>query len=301
MSPTRVASYPFNDESADIILRSSDDVDFHVHKLILSLVSPVFKDMFSLPQGPDSNSGETVGGLPVIRVAESQKVLHQILTWCDPRCNPTSALDADEMGILLAATDKYDMAPVTTRIAGAFQNNLSKLVEAEALRVFAIAYRYKNYTGMPELIKKAARETLKMKTPFARVPMKDFNHIPGDVVQRLYVYHAACSNMAPDLTKQWDWLKADGELPWLNCPLCPSQKWIYGGQKRNVSKWWIEYMQFAGRELEILRKSEGCPQLATLYPTLAQFLAQFAAQVGGNWTRYVHTCSARIRSRLRII
>jgi hypothetical protein len=147
---------------------------------------------------------------------------------------------------------------------------------------------------MPELIKKAARETLKMKTPFARVPMKDFNHIPGDVVQRLYEYHAACSNMAPDLTKQWDWLKADGELPWLNCPLCPSQKWIYGGQKRNVSRWWIEYMQFAGRELserpsgatvlaldarEILRKSEGCPQLATLYPTLAQFLAQFAAQV----------------------
>ncbi|KAI0255963.1 hypothetical protein BJV78DRAFT_1113987, partial [Lactifluus subvellereus] len=41
---------PFDDADADIILRSSDQVNFHVYKVILSVASPFFKDMFSLPQ-----------------------------------------------------------------------------------------------------------------------------------------------------------------------------------------------------------------------------------------------------------
>ncbi|KAJ7750603.1 hypothetical protein B0H16DRAFT_1318583 [Mycena metata] len=43
---------PF-DESTDAILRSSDDLDFPVHRAVLSLASPFFRDMFSIPQ-PES-------------------------------------------------------------------------------------------------------------------------------------------------------------------------------------------------------------------------------------------------------
>ncbi|KAF8273062.1 hypothetical protein EI94DRAFT_1564704 [Lactarius quietus] len=43
---------PFDDADADIILRSSDQVDFHVYRVLLSKSSPFFKSIFSLPQ-PD--------------------------------------------------------------------------------------------------------------------------------------------------------------------------------------------------------------------------------------------------------
>ncbi|KAJ6590241.1 hypothetical protein B0H10DRAFT_806516 [Mycena sp. CBHHK59/15] len=63
------AKDPFSPESdennpSDIVLRSSDNVDFHTHKTILSFGSPVFRDM-SLTllhklQGPNSKTSSQV-------------------------------------------------------------------------------------------------------------------------------------------------------------------------------------------------------------------------------------------------
>ena len=58
---------------ADVILRTSDGVDFRVHKAILSLAtSPVFKDI-SLPTTAFEKN-EVRDGLPVVAVSESSKV-----------------------------------------------------------------------------------------------------------------------------------------------------------------------------------------------------------------------------------
>ncbi|KAN0137884.1 hypothetical protein V8E53_004368, partial [Lactarius tabidus] len=57
---------------ANIILRSSDQANFHVHKSVLVISSPLFKDIFSLPQPP---SNELVDGLPVIQLSESSGLL----------------------------------------------------------------------------------------------------------------------------------------------------------------------------------------------------------------------------------
>ncbi|KAH9018773.1 hypothetical protein EDB83DRAFT_2232001, partial [Lactarius deliciosus] len=46
---------------ADVIVRSSDHVDFCVHKAILATSSPVFNDMFSLAQ---PSNHEAVDGSP---------------------------------------------------------------------------------------------------------------------------------------------------------------------------------------------------------------------------------------------
>ncbi|KAJ7873538.1 hypothetical protein B0H14DRAFT_2344163, partial [Mycena olivaceomarginata] len=43
----------FDSSDADLILRSCDGADFRLHKAVLSLVSPVFRDMFTFPQ-PES-------------------------------------------------------------------------------------------------------------------------------------------------------------------------------------------------------------------------------------------------------
>lgn len=71
------------DPDADVILRSSDSVDFPVRRTVLADVSAFFKQMFSLPQGasPDLSPEGTSkdAELPVIPVAEDGKTLSLFL------------------------------------------------------------------------------------------------------------------------------------------------------------------------------------------------------------------------------
>ena len=68
-------STDFCADDADLIIRAAGTLDFRVHKLILSLASPFFKDMFTLPQ-PPSDTPET---LPHVDVQESPKTWENIL------------------------------------------------------------------------------------------------------------------------------------------------------------------------------------------------------------------------------
>jgi hypothetical protein len=62
---------------ANFILRSSDLVDFRVHKSVLATVSPFFKDLLSLPQPSDS---EMVDGLPVVQLSEDSELLNSLIS-----------------------------------------------------------------------------------------------------------------------------------------------------------------------------------------------------------------------------
>ncbi|KAF7304124.1 hypothetical protein MIND_00644000 [Mycena indigotica] len=76
----RTTSEIFNDPSADVILISSDQVEFHLHRVVLGLVSPIFRTMFTLPQpqAPDAH----VKALPKVRMSESSAVLeHMLALW----------------------------------------------------------------------------------------------------------------------------------------------------------------------------------------------------------------------------
>ena len=74
---------PFSVPRADanLIIKSSDLVDFRVHKPVLAMTSPFFKDLLSLPQPSDS---ETVDGLPVVRLPESSELLNSLVTMLYP-------------------------------------------------------------------------------------------------------------------------------------------------------------------------------------------------------------------------
>ena len=64
---------PFRVPDANIVIRSSDLVDFRVHKSVLAMASPIFRDTLSLPQPSDS---EIVDGLPMIRISEDSELLN---------------------------------------------------------------------------------------------------------------------------------------------------------------------------------------------------------------------------------
>jgi BTB/POZ domain len=71
---------------ANIIIRSSDLVDFRVHKSVLALASPFFRDLLTLPQPSDS---ESVDGLPVVEVSEDSELLNCLVSFFYPVCAVT--------------------------------------------------------------------------------------------------------------------------------------------------------------------------------------------------------------------
>jgi hypothetical protein len=74
---------PFDIPDANLIVRSSDLVDFRVHKPVLAMASPFFNDLLSLPQPSDS---EIVDGLPVVQLSESSELLNSLISILYPVC-----------------------------------------------------------------------------------------------------------------------------------------------------------------------------------------------------------------------
>ena len=122
---------------ADVIVRSSDHVDFRVHKSILASSSPVFNDMFSLPK-PSSN--EAVDGLPIVQLSEDAELVRGLLTALYPIPSEMPA-SYDRILALLAAAQKYDMDTVQLSIRAEISHR--QLHVTQAFRTYAIASRWK--------------------------------------------------------------------------------------------------------------------------------------------------------------
>jgi hypothetical protein len=80
-SPTSSPPDTFNVPDANLIIQTSDLVNFRVHKSVLAMVSPVFNDMFSIPQ---PSNGESVDGLPVVQLSEDSDVLNTLVSMLYP-------------------------------------------------------------------------------------------------------------------------------------------------------------------------------------------------------------------------
>jgi len=140
-------------QSADIIFHSSDGVYFHVHKSILSMSSPFFHDMFSLPQPPDS---EHVEGLPVLHLSEDAEVLNNLISLLYPIPSVIPD-DYDKALTLLAASHKYDMAGVQSSIRTEMKSkDLHPLTAAATFR----AYGFASARGLTQEMESAARLSL---------------------------------------------------------------------------------------------------------------------------------------------
>ena len=77
INPATSPLEPIDVPDANLIIRSSDLVNFRVHKPVLAMASPFFKDLLSLPQPPDS---EVVDGLPVVHISESSELLNSLIS-----------------------------------------------------------------------------------------------------------------------------------------------------------------------------------------------------------------------------
>ncbi|OBZ74804.1 hypothetical protein A0H81_05201 [Grifola frondosa] len=130
------ASSPFDRADADIILRSSDGVDFRAHKTLLVLSSSLFDGMFNVPQPATLANEDThpESGLPLLRFTEDHQTLDRLLRLCYPVATPILE-DLGDVSAVLDAAKKYHVDGAIARIG----EKLPAFVRKEPLRVYAIA------------------------------------------------------------------------------------------------------------------------------------------------------------------
>ncbi|KAJ6607946.1 hypothetical protein B0H10DRAFT_1816815 [Mycena sp. CBHHK59/15] len=149
----RDAGAPFDDEDVDMILRSSDLVDFRVHKLFLSKASLVFRDMISLhARGPLSSSSSSPNaaypnalsstGLPIVPLLdEPAPAVDMLLRFCYIPLIPTpSTLSDIELALHLGS--KFQMPHVLS----AAKSSILAQMESGVLpadRVFAFGWLHR--------------------------------------------------------------------------------------------------------------------------------------------------------------
>lgn len=149
VEPPRPAPFPFNKATGDVVLRSSDNVDFRVRHAILAEASPVFEVMFSLPQPAD------VSALDPIALTEDSRTLETLLRICYPIADPIpTAILLSEVDAVLEAALKYDIDSAATLVKRLL---IDRFVREDPIRVYCIACRH----DLECEAKEAAKEALK--------------------------------------------------------------------------------------------------------------------------------------------
>ena len=163
-----VSEHLFVYEDADIILQSSDGIDFRVHKVIISLASTDLVDKSSI----------THDALPVIVVPENSHTLAKLLELCYP-VGDSDLGDLNTAHAVLSAAIKYKM----TKVIQLAKKQWMGLVKTAPLRVYFIAVRY----GWKEEAQEAARCVANQ--PIENVYVPEMEFMSAVVYHRLLRYH----------------------------------------------------------------------------------------------------------------
>ena len=139
--------------NADVILQSSDLVNFRVYRSVLVASSLFFADMSFLPQPQNDAAPDE---LPVVHLSEDAEVLNSLISILYP-VPPEMPFASDNISSLLAAAAKYDMEEAQSLIRAEFsRSRLLSSTPAEIFRAYAVAYSKRL---IPE-VETAARLTL---------------------------------------------------------------------------------------------------------------------------------------------
>ncbi|KAG8215570.1 hypothetical protein J3R82DRAFT_7416 [Butyriboletus roseoflavus] len=201
MTNSVYATAPFDHAKADIILRSSDNVDFRIFKLFLSLASPFFETLFEIPQPAGVNEDQEVkDGLVVVPIAEESKTVDALLRFCYPCTltdDPNLVTLKDAVDVLDAAR-KYALDAIEKKARQAISN--PKFFEAEPLRCFAIARRgrWREETLL------AAKYTLTQ--PLIPSWFQEIEMITAAELLALLSYHQRCGEAVYALRANLSWI-----------------------------------------------------------------------------------------------
>ncbi|KAG2075674.1 hypothetical protein BDR04DRAFT_1091267 [Suillus decipiens] len=237
---------PFDNPNHDIALRSDDNVDFHHFKLILSLVSPIFGDMFTLPQ----NSSELA--IPVVPVTEHSAILYPLLMLSYPSAGADPIFSSiDDARAVLEAAKKYEMGAILYRIGDLIT---AQFLSEDPLSVYSVSC----LTGYQHHAQRAATRSLEIEN--LGQPSSEFTGmeaISAFDYHRLLQYHYECGIAAQAVGESLIWLPSTQNIQGLqmwNCAACCTN---FAEDKTQIAKcgwltvtpWFKEYLNVSGEEL----------------------------------------------------
>ncbi|KAK7688295.1 hypothetical protein QCA50_008666 [Cerrena zonata] len=134
-----IAKSPFDNEDgdADLILRTSDKVEFYVHKLFLRKASPIFADMFTVARSELSihvDGPSQTPYLPIVEVEEPSFIIDSLLRIYYP-VEEVGQTSLNRVVDVFQAALKYEMHKAATRMRKEF----ATYARTDALSVYAYA------------------------------------------------------------------------------------------------------------------------------------------------------------------
>ncbi|KAF8635045.1 hypothetical protein AX15_000581 [Amanita polypyramis BW_CC] len=242
------AEKPFDSSAkADMILRSSDSVDFFVLKSFLSFVSSVFDDMFSLNRGVAAQGTDARNGLFIVPLTEDSVTLYNLLLLIYPYAKQP----IDEVAVIVKmarAARKYLMDEIDGKLRRSLTE--SKKMAEQPLRAFAVAVHF----GWEKEAKAAACGLL-------ATPAKDMAHcaeldlITGTDYQRLLKWRLKCYDAVYNLLSRW-YSSGSSE----------------SGQRTEMHERFVSVEYLAGLLLDRLRTT-GCPRSIVILDNSTQVKA----------------------------
>jgi len=142
---------PFTTDDGDVILRAGPEPgfkhDFRVHKIVLSLLSPIFKGLFQVAQ-PDGGPGEP---LPIVPITDAPETVDLLLRFIYPGRVPPIIADPPTLSTLMTIADKYAIPTVSHAVKERLADK--KILEKDPFGVYVVARRW----GFLDEAKRAAR------------------------------------------------------------------------------------------------------------------------------------------------
>ncbi|KAM5539756.1 hypothetical protein V8D89_006569 [Ganoderma adspersum] len=202
-STTRAAD-PFNSRDADVVLLSSDGVEFRVHKKLIRLGSRVLSELIPLAQPPPPSSSSPSRHhrkqRPVLHLADSSDVLDLFLRFLYPIPEPPTTLN--DVYPLLELATKYGAPSVAARMRPHLLR--PDHLAADPYVIYALAV----YAGMPDIAAVAARHTLPHPIPST---LKLTEMAEGSALVRLLAYRRRCEAAAKSVVAA---VADDDRVPW---------------------------------------------------------------------------------------
>jgi hypothetical protein len=264
---------PTKFQNPDVILRSSDNIEFRAHMSTLSQASQFFQGMFDIPTpvGISPEDGQFFkDGLPIVVMTETHRTVENLLRLCYQKDDPVIE-NFQEARDTVSAMIKYEMDEKWSEWMKAI---LVTFAEKEPWRLYAFALHLCRIAShaprrMEECAREAARMTLRYQLPlFPTGPHPDGtwdnvsttwgNPTPGtddihpDDLTRLLSYHKVCRIRLLEMTITGDLIVRTGKH-WVflhPCASCTTSDVLmvmlfdlvnrmYG----RAAQWWMPYFE----------------------------------------------------------
>ncbi|KAH9915184.1 uncharacterized protein BXZ73DRAFT_54488 [Epithele typhae] len=242
-APRHPAHAPFDSKDSDLVLLSTDGVEFLVHKAIIMVVSPYLARLIPLAcRPPPSTSRHRLR--PTISLPFPAGIIDLFLHFVYPV--PEPALDWTDCRALLDIAQHLLARSVIKRVS-AHLLHPQHLYE-RPLPIYALASR----AGLDSVARTAARRSLLSPMP----PVDELaRHLPGSSLGRLLDYRRAATKAARAVVSTRNGIPRWVQLQWRR--LCFLSECPYGcadGPRRTlawhrvasekilVPVWWVEWM-----------------------------------------------------------